>query len=247
MTGSILKKFCGTCVAITLLLVPVSVFSATSIQFDFNTTILETFGSSPINIGDQVTGSLQVDTGDFQFSSTEPVDFLGGMPLEVSVFQGSSTWGYAQAPGWSQLGPGFAVGLATINDYVLVPGDMDDYPEVASTFLNTPSAGDLIDAIVITVFENNFLSAPDTKSINFGFVYDAGAGVVTGSGLAGIDADQLFSSALFHVFSASVTLDDSQSTLVWEAAAPIPVPAAVWLFGSGLIGLIGFSKHKKAA
>ncbi len=28
---------------------------------------------------------------------------------------------------------------------------------------------------------------------------------------------------------------------------PIPIPAAVWLFGSGLLGLIGFSKRKKAA
>ncbi len=26
----------------------------------------------------------------------------------------------------------------------------------------------------------------------------------------------------------------------------VPVPAAVWLFGSGLIGLIGFARHKKA-
>ncbi len=28
---------------------------------------------------------------------------------------------------------------------------------------------------------------------------------------------------------------------------PVPVPAAVWLFGTGLIGLFGFSKRKKAA
>ncbi len=27
----------------------------------------------------------------------------------------------------------------------------------------------------------------------------------------------------------------------------VPVPAAVWLFGSGLVGLIGFSKRRKAA
>ncbi|MCP4277568.1 MAG: DUF1566 domain-containing protein [Gammaproteobacteria bacterium] len=27
----------------------------------------------------------------------------------------------------------------------------------------------------------------------------------------------------------------------------VPVPAAVWLFGSGILGLIGFSKRKKAA
>jgi len=29
--------------------------------------------------------------------------------------------------------------------------------------------------------------------------------------------------------------------------ASVPLPAAVWLFGSGLLGLIGFSKRKKAA
>jgi FlaG/FlaF family flagellin (archaellin) len=29
--------------------------------------------------------------------------------------------------------------------------------------------------------------------------------------------------------------------------APIPVPAAVWLFGSGLLGLVGIARRKKAA
>ncbi len=28
---------------------------------------------------------------------------------------------------------------------------------------------------------------------------------------------------------------------------PVPLPAAAWLFGSGLLGLIGFYKRKKAA
>lgn len=30
-------------------------------------------------------------------------------------------------------------------------------------------------------------------------------------------------------------------------AAPVPVPAAVWLFGSGLLGLVGVARRKKAA
>jgi hypothetical protein len=30
-------------------------------------------------------------------------------------------------------------------------------------------------------------------------------------------------------------------------AEVVPVPAAVWLFGSGLLGLIGVARHKKAA
>ncbi len=33
----------------------------------------------------------------------------------------------------------------------------------------------------------------------------------------------------------------------FSVAAPVPVPAAAWLFGSGLLGLIGFSKRKKDA
>jgi hypothetical protein len=34
-----------------------------------------------------------------------------------------------------------------------------------------------------------------------------------------------------------------------SVAAPsaVPVPAAIWLFGTALIGLVGFSKRRKAA
>jgi len=32
-----------------------------------------------------------------------------------------------------------------------------------------------------------------------------------------------------------------------ESPSPIPAPAAIWLFGTGLIGLVGFSKRRKAA
>lgn len=35
------------------------------------------------------------------------------------------------------------------------------------------------------------------------------------------------------------------STVVFAPAAVVPVPAAVWLFGSGLIGLIGLARRKK--
>ena len=32
----------------------------------------------------------------------------------------------------------------------------------------------------------------------------------------------------------------------WYISAPIPVPAAVWLFGSGLIGLVGVARRKRS-
>ena len=36
----------------------------------------------------------------------------------------------------------------------------------------------------------------------------------------------------------------SSGTYVIERVSPIPIPSAVWLFGSGLIGLIGLSRRK---
>mgnify|MGYP003573512419 CR=1 FL=1 len=43
----------------------------------------------------------------------------------------------------------------------------------------------------------------------------------------------------------------SQSMGAWAVhdgnVSPVPVPAAVWLFGSGLLGLIGMARRKKAA
>ena len=38
---------------------------------------------------------------------------------------------------------------------------------------------------------------------------------------------------------------DNTTTIVFANAAVIPVPAAVWLFGSGLLGLIGFARRKR--
>ena len=42
---------------------------------------------------------------------------------------------------------------------------------------------------------------------------------------------------------------DNSGTLVTvdvQIVPPVPVPAAVWLFGSGLIGLVGVARRKKA-
>jgi hypothetical protein len=48
-----------------------------------------------------------------------------------------------------------------------------------------------------------------------------------------------------HGFWGSSPSTQVGSALVRVSAVPVPVPAAVWLFGSGLIGLIGFARRKK--
>lgn len=59
--------------------------------------------------------------------------------------------------------------------------------------------------------------------------------------------------AYLSSFNGDYVSEDDDS-LTWRAAAGtwskpsvVPIPAAVWLFGTALIGLVGFSKRRKAA
>jgi hypothetical protein len=53
------------------------------------------------------------------------------------------------------------------------------------------------------------------------------------------------SSGWFEVINAIDEQDNVGGSWVVSDVAPIPVPAAVWLFGSGLLGLIGMARRKK--
>ena len=39
----------------------------------------------------------------------------------------------------------------------------------------------------------------------------------------------------------------SYQVSLWGSMAPVPVPAALWLFGSGLVGLVGLARRKMRA
>jgi len=47
-------------------------------------------------------------------------------------------------------------------------------------------------------------------------------------------------------FSGTITTI-SNLAIVDNLPSPVPVPAAVWLFGTALVGLVGYSKRRKAA
>jgi hypothetical protein len=59
----------------------------------------------------------------------------------------------------------------------------------------------------------------------------------------GVNGGQLQS----YLLGSATLGTDGTLTLNGNATAPVPLPAAVWLFGSGLMGLVGVSRRRKAA
>ena len=62
--------------------------------------------------------------------------------------------------------------------------------------------------------------------------------------LSGTPGSQFFEIVMFNNSTFDFDVIDSGQTI---AASVVPIPAAIWLFGTALIGLVGFSKRKKAA
>lgn len=108
---------------------------------------------------------------------------------------------------------------------------------------NTTSAQQLFPSEVITTntpFSHAIdVSTSHTRMVNIGDVFDIGFGVTSAAGWGYIDL----------MNTAHVTFDLPEGVYLTSAlggtfGAPVPVPAAVWLFGSGLLGLIGVARRK---
>jgi hypothetical protein len=74
---------------------------------------------------------------------------------------------------------------------------------------------------------NSLTVAADTTA---DFLHLTGAGVISGNGYTGTAATWSFSAGNATLYSMNITA--------------VPVPAAAWLFGSGLIGLVAVARRK---
>lgn len=95
-------------------------------------------------------------------------------------------------------------------------------------------------------------TSTNTSVISLGF-YEDEAGVLRKLGVTHISIETSgYDNTLVYGLDYTYDYDFARDTNVPEAGifmvrtSVVPVPAALWLFGSGLIGLIGLAKQKKA-
>jgi hypothetical protein len=167
--------------------------------------------------------------------SISVIDPAVSMSILDSITQSSTSSGSA--------GPGF--GLAATDALTDLEILVDNFSGQALTFSFDFSA--MTDAMTSTVFPGIFSEASATVDMldDLGFINivsnsDATDGNPT-TGTGNVSG------------SAKFVLLDGESNLIdgfvdtFGSAEAVPVPAAVWLFGSGLLGLVGIARRKQAA
>jgi len=110
-------------------------------------------------------------------------------------------------------------------------------------------------SFTITNVDNGAGFGPELALSDLNWITGGGPGrIITGVNLTAVSVTGLTDASILAFGDDFVTVDLGQGgggELGWSATytmetTVIPVPAAVWLFGSGLLGLIGIARRKAA-
>jgi hypothetical protein len=104
------------------------------------------------------------------------------------------------------------------------------------TALQTQTESTAVSYSAAAATKYSVLSAPDLSSLGttvslYGMTGNGGTGAVQS----------------YILGTASLGTNGTLTLTANSGGAPVPLPAAVWLFGSGLLGLVGVSRRRKAA
>ncbi|QSA95753.1 DNRLRE domain-containing protein [Methylococcus sp. EFPC2] len=163
-------------------------------------------------------------------------------PRTISLYSITSPWGEGTT-GSTATGIG-----GTGQGYTANPGDATWNANFYNTSTWTTPGGDHVAAASASLVVNNVFQAPYTWQSTPQLVSDVQGWLDHPSANYGwelINATE----AGFQTFRAFYTKEWSDPTMRPQLAisytpAPVPVPAAVWLFGTGIAGLLGFARRK---
>jgi hypothetical protein len=136
------------------------------------------------------------------------------------------------------------VGTNVISGFLAAAGDSGD-----DFIFSMPTNGHITN---VTVSISNFTGVPGTAASGFAVIYEPGNtppnfdnNIFPGDGAFNLTLPDPNKSEYEVNFETQPTLFTASYN--WSVAidvAPVPVPVAAWLFGSGLLGLIGFARKK---
>jgi hypothetical protein len=171
----------------------------------------------------RIEGGVITGTGSFEFDTIA----LTTAGDRVQYGSSSGFTGSIDASGNISLTPtGILAAFGAFPALVDERWNVDDYNGVG----NPPNGNTVYDS-----FSTG--SATTTAGTINGAAYDGTTAILVKAGLTGSDFGGFYGVQYFEVWNVSFIKTG-------ELTSTVPVPAAVWLFGSGLLGLIGAARRK---
>jgi hypothetical protein len=174
-------------------------------------------------ISGDFSGNLYYGNYKVQANQTLPViDGRQSLTGVMQSFSGTATWTTATHLSYNYLNPtrnGGGASTQTENSYSCINGQTSPLAKICGTFSSASRAWEGLS------FDFDFFNG------NYNF-----SGVLTATDTGG-------SGASLFTTSANWQIDAIDPPIV----APVPIPAAAWLFGSALIGLAGANRRKLKA
>ena len=127
--------------------------------------------------------------------------------------------------------------LGTVGDFPALVDErwnVDDYNGGIGSLPNPPNSNTAWDT-----FSTG--SATNASGTINGAAYDGTTAILVKGGTVGSDWTGFFGAQYFEVWNVSFT-----NFVPDNGGGEVPVPAAVWLFGSGLMGLVGVARRRKS-